>query len=255
MQAQRPSPTTASRNFFDGFAVLWRGFRYMCKNPSLWRYAVAPFLLNLFVAGLLTLLLGFAGVSVFSSLHPAIGDHWWRFLVEAAAVVFFIVAAIGFLVATWLAVQSVLCVWFYDRLARKVEQQLGLESDELKDVSLGPQIIDALCDALLLLTINVACLVVQIIPVVGTTIGACGSYYFTCSTLGYTFLDYPLSLRGMRRKEKLLYVRRHRSYSLGLGTAAMALAIVPIVNAVFLTVAVVGGVILHRGMRDKELGG
>jgi uncharacterized protein involved in cysteine biosynthesis len=78
----------------------------------------------------------------------------------------------------------------------------------------------------------------------------CGSYYFTCSTLGYAYLDYPLSLRGMRRKEKRRFVREHRSHSLGLGTAAMGLAFLPVANAVFLTTAVVGGVMLYRGIRD-----
>jgi uncharacterized protein involved in cysteine biosynthesis len=241
---------SVGRNFFDGFAVPWRGFRYMAENPGLWRYAVAPVLLNLLVTGLLTVLLGFAGVSLFRTIHSAFAASWWRLPVEALAIGFFVVAALGFLVAAWLVVQSVLCVWFYDRLARKVEQQLGLDPGELKAISLGPQIVDALRDALLLVTINIACLALQVVPIFGTTVGACGSYYFTCSTLGYMFLDYPLSLRGMRRKEKLLFVRRHRSHSLGLGTAAMLLAIVPVANAVFLTTAVVGGVLLHRGIRD-----
>ena len=246
MQTQRLSPASACRNFFDGFAVPWRGFRYMAENPGLWRFAVAPFLLNLLITGLLTLLLVFAGVSLFTTLQSTFADSLWRLPVEALAIFFFIVAAIGCLVAAWLVVQSVLCVWFYDRLARRVESKLGLTPGELKNIPLWPQMVDTLRDALLLVTINVACLAVQLVPIVGTILGACGSYYFTCSTLGYMFLDYPLSLRGMRRKEKLLFVRRHRSHSLGLGTAAMFLAIVPVANAVFLTTAVVGSVLLHR---------
>jgi len=222
----------------------------MAKRPGLWRFALAPLLLNLLVTCLLTFLLALGGIAVFSKIHAAFAGSWWRLPVEALAFCFFIVAALGVLMAAWLVVQSVLCVWFYDRLARKVEMQIGLEPGELRDIPLGPQIADALRDALLLIAINIACLAVQIVPLIGTVLGTCGSYYFTCSTLGYAFLDYPLSLRGMRRNEKLLFVRRHRSHSLGLGTSAMFLAIVPIVNAVFLTTAVVGAVLLHRKIRD-----
>ena len=103
-----------------------------------------------------------------------------------------------------------------------------------------------------LIFINIGCIGVQFVPVVGSILGLCGSYYFTCSTLGLNFLDYPLGLRGQRRREKLLFVRQHRMHTLGLGTVVAMLVIVPVVNAVFLTTAVTGAVLLHRrivGMR------
>jgi uncharacterized protein involved in cysteine biosynthesis len=77
-------------------------------------------------------------------------------------------------------------------------------------------------------------------------LGLCGSYYFTSYTLGLEYFDYPLALRGLRRPEKLAFGRRHRLHVLGLGTAVAILALVPIVNAVLLTTAVTGAVLLHR---------
>ena len=70
--------------------------------------------------------------------------------------------------------------------------------------------------------------------------------YFTCSTLGFEYFDYLLSLRGLRRSEKLAFARRRRPFTLGLGTSVAVLAFVPIINAVFLTTAVVGAVLLHK---------
>jgi len=145
-----------------------------------------------------------------------------------------------------MVLQSVLCGWFYDKLARHVEGQLGAPPEELKDVPLWPQVVDSLKDAAQLLLINVVCLAVQIIPGFGAILGLCGSYYFTCNALGLEYLDYPLSLRGLRRPEKRAFARRHRLQTLGFGTSVVLLAIVPVFNAVFLTTAVTGAVLLHQ---------
>jgi uncharacterized protein involved in cysteine biosynthesis len=149
-------------------------------------------------------------------------------------------------VAAWMTMQCVLCSFFYDKLARHVELQLGVRPGELKDLPLWPQAVDALKDLGQLAFLNVACILVQFVPVVGTVLGLCGSYYFTCSTLGVEFLSYPLALRGLRRSERRRFAGRCRWATLGLGTAVMILMLIPIINAVFLTTAVTGAVLLHR---------
>jgi uncharacterized protein involved in cysteine biosynthesis len=32
--------------FARGFAAPWRGFVFLCKRPTLWRYVIVPVLLN-----------------------------------------------------------------------------------------------------------------------------------------------------------------------------------------------------------------
>ena len=53
----------------------------------------------------------------------------------------------------------------------------------------------------------------------------------------------------------LAFARRHRWHTLGLGTAVAALAFVPVVNAVFLTTAVAGAVLLRKRINDPSLAG
>ncbi len=83
-------------------------------------------------------------------------------------------------------------------------------------------------------------------------IGIGGSYYFTCFALGREYWDYPLSLRGLRRKEKHLFANQHKMHTLGLGTAVIILLLIPIVNAVLLTTAVTGAVLLQRKISDVQ---
>ena len=149
-----------------------------------------------------------------------------------------------------MSLQVVLCGLFYEKLARQVELQLGVLPGELKNVPLMPQAIDTLKDLCQLAFFYVACIMVQFVPVVGSILGMCGSYYYTCSTLGLEFLSYPLFLRGQLRTERRRFARRNRWATLGLGTAVMILMLVPIVNAVFLTTAVTGAVLLHRQLAE-----
>jgi len=241
---------TAPRAFYDGLAAPWAGLRFIANNPTLWRYGVLPIAVNLLITGLLLFLLIGTGFWFFPAMHSYFdAGYFWR-IVEALAVVAAAMAALVMLVAAWLMLQAVLCAWFYDRLARQVEFRLGTNPAELHDAPLTAQALDSIRAVGFILAANAGCLVVQLIPVAGSVLGLCGSYYFTCSTLGFEFFDYTLSLRGLRRTEKLAFARRHRWHTLGLGTAVAALAFVPIVNAVFLTTAVAGAVLLRKRIND-----
>jgi uncharacterized protein involved in cysteine biosynthesis len=142
--------------------------------------------------------------------------------------------------------QIVACGYFYGKLARHVEKLLGMKDEEMAEAPLVHQVIDVSKETLSLIFVNLLCLLIQIIPGIGAVLGVAGSYYFTCLALGREYWDYPLSLRGLRRKEKHEFARRHRLHTLGLGTAVMILFMLPIVNAVLLTTAVTGAVLLHR---------
>ncbi len=243
---QQLRPLSAGRDFHEGFAAPWRGLRFMSQHPGLWRYGVLPVLLNLLITGLLLVGLIAAGVYGFAAVHQRLAEGWWRLPLEVLAGAALAVVLLGMTFVAWIALQSALCAFFYDLLARRVELQLGVKPGELCDVPLWPQAVDSLRDVAGLLVVNVACLVVQFVPVVGTVLGLCGSCYFTARALGLEYLDYPLALRGQRRAERRLFGRRHRWHTLGLGAAVALVAFVPIVNAVFLTTAVSGAVLLHR---------
>ncbi|MBN1394755.1 MAG: EI24 domain-containing protein [Pirellulales bacterium] len=237
------------RSFLAGAAAPWNGLRFMSDNPGLWRYGLLPIAVNLLITGLLLGLLIGGGFYFLPAMHDYFAGGWWWRIVEVFAVLATIIAAVGLLLAVWLVLQAVLCGWFYDLLARQVELRLGTSPDELKDAPIAVQAIDALRAVGFIVVVNMGCLIVQIVPVVGSALGLCGSYYFTCATLGYEFFDYPLALRGLRRRDKLAFVRRHRPSTLGLGTSVALLAFVPVVSAVFLTTAVVGGVLLHKRLQ------
>lgn len=222
----------------------------MNASPGLWRYGVLPIAVNLLITILLLGLLVGGGIFFFPAVHAYFDGGWWWRIVEALALAAAAMAAVVLLVAAWLVLQAVLCGWFYDRLARQVELRLGTSPGEMKDAPIVAQAVDALRMVGFLLTVNAGCLLVQLVPAVGSALGIAVGYYVTCSMLGFEFFDYPLSLRGRRRADKLAFARHNRFHTLGLGTSAAVLAFVPVVNAVFLTAAVVGAVLLHQRLQQ-----
>ena len=237
------SPLAAFR---EGFATPWDGFRHMARHPGLWRYGVLPVVLNLLITGLLLVLLVSAAVYFATTIHPWFADGWLWCAAEILAVVAILVVALVLTFLAWTVLQGVLCGHFYGKLAEQVELQLGMRPDEIKDVPFAHQVADTAGDVGFLILVNAGFFALQIIPVLGTIVGTAGSYYYTCMTLGTDFLEHPLALRGMRRQERRRFARQHRAHTLGLGTAVALIALVPVVNAVLLTTAVTGAVLLHR---------
>jgi CysZ protein len=235
-------------SFLEGLKTPLAGFEFMGQNRKLWRYGILPVALNLLLTGLvLLLLIGLVAYVATTIIHPKFVDcgSLWRTVEVVADIILFILAC-GLALAFWITMQIAVCGYFYGKLAVQVELLLGTKKEELVEIPLMHEIVDTSRESLSLVFINLLCLIVQIIPVFGAIVGIPGSYYFTTNALGREYWDYPLSLRGFRRKEKHEFARRHRLHTLGLGTAVAIIFLIPIVNAVLLTTAVTGAVLLHR---------
>ena len=240
---------TAAAAFREGFAVPWNGFRYMNRHPSLWRYGVIPILLNLLIT-IFVLALLILGVIAFATyLHPKFAAGWFGVFLEILCAIGLFVLAIGVAAGTWVLLQGILCGHYYGKLAREVELQLGMRPEDIREISLGYHILDALRDFFALAGINTAFLMLNCIPVFGSIIALCGALYFNCYIFGRDYLDYPLALRGMRRKEKHQFARQHRAHTLGLGAVVLLFNLIPILGAVVLTTAATGAVLLYRRLK------
>jgi len=238
--------------FGEGLSAPWLGFRHMARHPGLWRYGVVPVLLNLLITTMLLVVLVGLAVLFFSRLHPWFADGWlWR-LAEILFGLLLLGCVLGLALVAYLVLQGILCGHFYGKLARQVVLQLGARPEEIKEVPLSYQVADTLRDVGFLAVVNAACIAVQIVPGIGSILGICGGYYFNCFTFGLDFFDHPLALRGVRRREKRAFAKRHRAHTLGLGTAVLALTLLPVVNAVLLTTAVTGAVLLHRRLAASD---
>jgi uncharacterized protein involved in cysteine biosynthesis len=253
MSDMRPHRVAAIfREFFAGFRSPLDGARYMNRHPKLWRYGAMPTVLNLAITLLvLVLFLSMvAGIAVY--LHPRFPEGALGVLWEVLAILSMLLVVAGLSAATWVLLNGILTGYFYSRLAEAVELQLGMSPDEIHEVSFRYQVIDALCDFALLVLINTGLLMLNCVPLFGSVVAVCGAFYLNCHVFGRDFFDHPLALRGMRRKEKRAFCKRHRWHTFGLGAISLLLGLVPLLGAFVLTTAATGAVLLHRDLRSED---
>jgi uncharacterized protein involved in cysteine biosynthesis len=252
-QFRRPVGTVAHR-FWMGFASPWHGLMFMVQHPTLWRYGVIPFLLNLAITAFVLALLVLSTIGFGVYVHPRFSPGWLGRTFEVLSALALLAAAFAASVAVWALLEGTLCGHFYGLLAREVEIELGMPPSEIREISLAYQFVDAARDFAALLGINSAMLLLNCVPVIGSIAALCGALCFDCYIFGRDYLDYPLALRGMRRADKLDFVRRHRASAVGLGASVLLCNLVPIFGAVVLTTAASGAVLLHRQLSESPPG-
>ena len=249
-----PCPPAADGRaaFLEGFAAPREGFAYMCRHPRLWRYAAVPVVLNLLITSAVLSLLLLAATYFAVKIHPKFAGGWgWRVL-EVGVAAALLAAVVALSLGAWVLLNGILCGHYYGKLAREVELQLGMRPDQITDISLRAQVADTLLDLGALIGINVGLLALNVVPLVGSLAAVVLTLYFDWMIFGREYLDFPLSLRGMRRADKRAFARRHRGHTLGLGAAAFCCTFVPVVGSVVLSTAAVGAVLLHRRLQAAE---
>lgn len=246
------SPHGLVGGFVKGLFSPWRGFVFLCRHPGLWRYAVVPTVLNVLITVAVLVAMFFAAREAAAYIDQLLPPAWYYWVLKAILIALAFVLALAVSVAAFLILQVVLCCVFYDLLAQQVEIKLGMRREEFSDVSLFHHVHAAFRDLLALGGVTLLCLVLHVVPAAGSIASACITFYFSFFTCGVEYLDYPMALRGMRRKEKLAFARSNRSSTLGLGAAVFFFNFVPVVGSIVLTTAVVGAVLLHRDLAPQR---
>jgi CysZ protein len=247
-----PIAQTPFAAFREGLTSPWNGWRYMWQQPALWRYGLMPLVMNLLVAGLLVAVLIAVVGYLLVAIHPNFADGWQGRAIEVLVALAALILACGLSAIMWVILQGIFCGHFYSKLAEQVELRLGMAREDIREVRFTQRVVDTLGDAGFLTGVNFGLLLLHCVPGFGSLISVAGSYYFTCMTLGSDYLEHPLSLRGKRRPERQAFARRNRSHTLGLGTGVALVSLVPLVNAVLLTTAVAGAVLLHRRLAGYD---
>ena len=242
----RPAATTRLAAFWEGFTAPYRGFQYMNRQPRLWRYAVAPICLNIVITGFMLVLFLIGLIVGLPWLHDVWLTKGYAIYWEWLAVFGIVVFLLGLTLGIWKLLEGTLCGYFYGRLAENVENELGIDVDEIRSIPFWYQALDSVFDLSLLVLINTGFLCFHCIPVVGSFLGIGCALYFSACVLGRDYLAFPTGMRGMRRSEIREFCKQHRSHTVGLGAAAMLFMLIPILGAVLLTTAATGAVLLHR---------
>lgn len=238
-------------DLFAGAAYLARGIGWVARRPGQWLFGLIPALIVLvaYTAAL-------AAFAVYDSdlaraLSP-FADHWSNGLRDAVRVLIgvLLLGAVAMIaIVTYAGVTLAVGAPFYESIAGRVEDGAGGLPPEAR-IPLLRQVTRGIGDALIvgLVTTGFAVLFFALgfVPAVGQTVvpvlAACVSGYFL--TLEMTSI--ALERRGLKRRERLALLRRHRALSVGFGASVFVIFLIPLGAVLAMPGAVAGGTLLAR---------
>ena len=235
------------RSFIMGVSSPFHGLSFLLRHKSLIPYAIVPFLVNLTVTLFLLGMLLFSAVAIMYWIHgmPYFAIDAWHRTQEVLLDLAILAALLGLTAASYILLGGVLTTYFNERLARRVEILLGTPAEYLKEATLREQAVDGLRGFVTIALTSGGCALLGCIPLINL-VGIVISFYVDWFVYGYQYFEMPMSLRGMRRKPRREFARRHRAKVLGLGATVFCIGLIPIVGSVFLTTAAVGSVLLYH---------
>ena len=226
-------------------------------RPRLWKYAIVPVLVNIAIMVVAVMAMIALGGGFLGALYWLLGDwegNWFyaKIGVMILAVLATTIFCITLAVIVWRLLSTLFCGYFYALIAKSVEMELGLTSDQMHDISMWRELRDAFTDMWWLLISLALSLLFSLIPFIGAPVALAYSLYFQILTCGRDQFSHSLSLRGKHRAERAAFCRQYLPHTLGLGTVVLAMEFIPVVGALFMVTAAAGSVILYRRLVDAE---
>lgn len=235
------------------------GAGYVLRGFSLWRRRPGLMLLGMVPAALVALVLLAAFVVLLLQLTdlvrwltPFVDDSadQWRVAVRLSAAVVIVVGSLALAASTFVGLTLVVGDPFYARIWRETELMIG---GSVPDGELGTW--RATRDAVVLMLVGVAAsvvvVVVGLLPLVGTVIGAVLGLVVSGWMLAGDLLARPLEARGLDAAQRHALARGDRGPVLGFGVTVQAFFLVPLGAVLVMPAAVAGATMLARDLVEE----
>ncbi len=246
--------------FSSGFALPFKGIRYLFHHRSLLKYALPPVIVTTTLM-VISWILGFSftGTLIEAVWPTPAGDAWYDLwlLKPLWWVLYAVTLLIVLTVSTVLSYLASLPVAgpLFEMLSEKVEAiETGFDAPFDLVVMLRNMLTTLLhVSAFLGLQMLVFGVIfgVQFIPFVGQVIGALLGTLTGPLLVGFVPFDYPSTLRLWSFREKLGFMFRHFALFFGFALASAVLLYLPLVNLLFLPGCVVAATLAVIAMEKS----
>ena len=237
-------------DFLFGFTYPFRSLRFFFSHPKLIAYSITPMLINLIVYGSVFILsyrwlIGSIGRWVGADQTDA------GFWIEALHIVLIILSFVLLLFICYLlfvVLGGLITAPFNEEISQRVEEivtqgaiqhKMGFWEDAYISIKgEAEKIVFYLIILFLIFLLN-------FVPIVGNffsvVIGTIFSFFYNA----LDFLDYPMTRKKMKFREKLKITRSGKMLTYGFGCTAFLLMFLPIVNVFMKPILVVAGTSLY----------
>jgi len=242
-------------DFLTGFRLPMSGFGLIWKEPRLRRYAAVPFIINSLLFLLMFYFLYAYRVEVVELVWERPENQMmlkvlWYML---AVFMFALVAVLSYFMFT--PVGCLISSPFNEFLSARAELLLDpMKKDaeipfSIKD--LGRSLVAELIKLGIMLGIMLVVLLLNLMPAIGSLISMLAGFFAAALFLTLEYMDYPLSHNAYNFREKLNAVVYNMGWSLGFGSGAALLLLIPLLNLFCIPACVVGAVRLYIMLRRE----
>lgn len=243
-----------------GAGYLVSSVRFVLRDhPSLRRTCLAPLAINLLLFFVAAALLFAFGGRILEWIWPRPDNTWllvlWTLLwIVAAAGVLLLYALLFF------SIQALLAAPFNDILSERVEElAFGRAAAPFSLGRLGRGLVRSMTHELgkqgvYLTIIGFLFLLKLVIPLLGVLLFVVGGFLLSALFFCYEYMDLCMERRDWAFGDKWRFLRRHQALALGFGGTLALLMMVPVLGALALPMAAVGGTRLFCELERAEAG-
>mgnify|MGYP000256483734 CR=1 FL=1 len=264
--------------FSSGLTAPLRALKFLARNPRLWPFALMPALICAVILGALL----YGGWTHSLSLYELVVPDFLKasktgaetswltklgldILQEISLVVLRVTVALTAAIMAIL-LGKILAAPFNDALSERAEQIYNTQAPSKEPFSIKVILQDSWWavrweakKVIIYLMVLLPLLLLNLIPFVGSFLYAGLAFVFNVSFLAYDYMDFPLERRrgpngrhGARERGSILW--RHRWPMLGYGMSTSLLLFLPLINFLFLPLAVTGATLLYVDLEAQERG-
>lgn len=245
-------------DLFYGIGAHLQAFRYLATDRELRRLAAIPFLINLVLFLVAVPLVAWLVISWIGALGEGSGGValvGWTILQIVAGV-----AVVAGSVLLFGIIGGIIAGPFSGPLSERVEflerERLGLPGSDVASRGVATDIWRGLLFAFgrlfLFLLVYPLIFLLQFIPGVGHVLFGVLAFIYSAFVLSVDYSDPYLDRRLESFRAKLRFVLDHKGLSLGFGSGAVLLLIIPFVNLVMIPVCVVAGTVVWVGEEGRD---
>jgi CysZ protein len=238
------------KDFLFGFTYPFRSLRFFFAHPKLITYSITPIAINLVIYGSVFFftykwLLG--SMSGWLGIDETAAGFWMQFLHTALLIIaFLLLLFICYLL--FITVGNLITAPFNEEISQRVEEivtngavghKMGFWEDAYISIKgEAEKIVFYLVILFLIFLLN-------LVPAVGNVLSAIIGTVFSFFYNALDFLDFPMTRRKMKFKQKLAVTKSGKLLTYGFGAAAFLMMFLPIVNVFMKPILVVAGTSLY----------
>jgi CysZ protein len=240
-----PNPIT---EFFIGVSTLLRGFGYWRRRPGAMALGLIPaaIVFAILIVLIVLLVTNLDPVTIFLTGFAETWDEGWRNLLRLGLGLALVVGLIVLYAFAFTALTLLVGDWFYQRIWRAVETDLGEFTAAGPEPGFWRSAVDAARLVVRAIFTGLLIVLLGLVPLVGTVLAVVVGTFLSGRLVALELTTRPLEARGMTRQQRRAALRSHSPRVLGFGVAVHLCFLIPGGAVLVMPAAVAGSTVLAK---------